>query len=201
MADATRVVNISNRPVNRTITVGANQNLIVYVNVQPGTAAKATIRVVLSEPGATCQIIGGALLRARQRLELTLDTIHRAPNTKGSTLFKVILKDHARLEFSGMIKIAPAAQGSVDFLRQDSLLLSPGAVSNAIPGLEIEANDVKASHAATAAPLNPEHLFYLRSRGIPIGPATAMISRAFLAPALDSAPLAISSAIYQRMRI
>ncbi len=142
------------------------------------------LRIFLRGEGANARVFSAGVLTGEQQLQLTVDTIHEAPNTTGSTLVKAVVKDSARFDFFGMIKILKKAQKSIDFLQQDSLLLSEDASANAVPGLEIEADDVKASHAATVAPVNQDQLFYLRSRGIPETIATQLVAEAFLAPAM-----------------
>lgn len=169
---------------NRELVINHAREVDVFVPILSDTSGEFTLRVVLRKQGATARVFGAGVLSGEQKLKLTVDTIHEAANTTGSTLVKAVLKDAANFEFFGMIKILKAAQGSNDFLQQDSLLLSDEASANAVPGLEIEANEVRASHAATAAPVNQEQLFYLRSRGIPETIATQLVAEAFLAPAM-----------------
>lgn len=170
------------------VTVGAGAELDLFLPLGGRAGGAFSVRVVLNGPGAQARIRGGGVLTGRRQLQLTVDTVHRAPRTTGSTLVKAVVRDRARFDFAGLIKIAKRAQGAQDFLQQDSLLLSDEAGANAVPALEIEADDVKASHAATVAPLNPDQLFYLRSRGISEAMATQLVAEAFLAPTLTWAP-------------
>ncbi len=177
---------------SQTISI-TDQNPVDFFIPFTGLSGTYSCTVVLKAEGAHCRIFGAGILGAGQELSLRVDTIHQAPHTKGETLVKAIVTDEAQFDFAGMIKIEKQAQHSVDFLRQDSLILSEGASANAVPSLEIEANEVKASHAATAAPLSPEQLFYLCSRGIKRKKAEQMLAEAFLLEATQ-----VADSKYQR---
>lgn len=178
---STRVIELT-KPETE-VVVKRDEELDVFIPIL-GINGEFKIRVVLSGRGASARVFGAGILTGDQKLKLTIDTVHKAPDTTGSTLVKAVVKDTATFDFFGMIKILKKAQKSVDFLQQDSLLLSEGASATAVPGLEIEADDVKASHAATAAPVNQDQMFYLRSRGIPEKMAEQLVTEAFLAPAM-----------------
>jgi len=164
----------------RAIVVKADQHVEVFVPFAKIITGEYAVRVVLSGKNASARIRGGGVLSGSHNVKLTVDTIHKAPDTKGSTLIRTVVKDGASLDFNGMIGISRRAQRSEDFLQQHSLLLSNNACATSVPALEIEANNVKASHAATVAPLDPEQLFYLRSRGISNKVAEGMVAKAFL---------------------
>jgi Fe-S cluster assembly protein SufD len=108
--------------------------------------------------------------QAREFDQRTLQ-IHQAPNTKSDLLYKNALLDQARTIFSGLIVVDPDAQKTDAYQSNRNLMLSDEAESNALPGLEIQANDVRCTHGATSARIDPEQEFYLRARGIP--PAAA----------------------------
>jgi Fe-S cluster assembly protein SufD len=92
--------------------------------------------------------------------------MHRVGNSVGNVLVRGALKDKARSHFDGLIKIFPKAQKSNAYLQEHTILLNPGTRSDAIPGLEISANDVRCTHSATVSEIDYEKLFYLKSRGI-----------------------------------
>ncbi len=93
--------------------------------------------------------------------------IHNAPNAVSDLLYKNALLDHSRTIFSGLIKVAENAQQTDAYQTNRNLLLNGEAQANSLPGLEIEANDVKCSHGATTGQLDEEELFYFLQRGIP----------------------------------
>jgi len=165
---------------------GQKMTLVVPVLEAPEGPRKRVI--TLAGEGAEVDVIGLFLGHGEAQLAIQIDTVHAAPNTRGNTVFKAVLADKSSLQFDGMIKILPGAQGSNDFLQQDSLMLSSDAKANAVPGLEIEANDVKASHGATAKPVDAEQKFYLMSRGLSEAQAEAMVVTGFLAPVLKAIP-------------
>jgi Fe-S cluster assembly protein SufD len=99
-----------------------------------------------------------------------------------------VLGGRSRGVFQGRIEVARTAQKTDGFQMNQALLLSPDAEVDTKPELEIFADDVKCSHGATVGELDPEQLFYLRSRGIPDAEARALLVRAFLAEALEAVP-------------
>ena len=94
--------------------------------------------------------------------------------------------ERARGVFQGRIEVARAAQKTDGYQMSQALLLSDQAEIDTKPELEIFADDVKCSHGATVGALDPEQMFYLRSRGVPEPEARAMLVHAFLAEALDA---------------
>lgn len=164
--------------------VAASVQLTYIVPVLTSIAEPRDREIVLAGDRAAADIFGIFLGQDDDFLKLKLDTTHASPNTRGRTEFRAVLAGKSILEFDGMIKILKDAQNSNDFLQQDSLMLSKDAKANAVPGLEIEANEVKASHGATAKPVDPEQKFYLMSRGLSEEQAEAMIVQGFLVPIL-----------------
>lgn len=117
-----------------------------------------------------------------QAFDITADMTHLAPNTKGRVLVKSVLKDTAKSLFKGMIKIRKNAKASESYLAGHAILLDKGAKSDAIPGLEIETNEVKATHSASVAQMDEEQMFYLMSRGFSKDSARRIIIDGFLEP-------------------
>lgn len=136
--------------------------------------------VKLVGEGAEVKIIGGFSLKEADQLTVNVTTIHEARNTTANTILKAVVDDKARAEINGMIIVRPGAQNTNSFLTERILLLSDKAQAHAIPNLEIEANEVKCSHAATVGKIDEEQVFYLGSRGIPEKMAKEMIAEGFL---------------------
>jgi len=126
-----------------------------------------------------------------QTFSLTHEVVNQAPETKATVLTKGVLLEQSKAYCKGSMIIAPAACRSSSWLGQHVLLLSKDAKADALPCLEIKNNDVKAYHAATIAPLDEQHLFYLTSRGISLHDAQSMIAQAFLLPLIESCELPI----------
>lgn len=117
-----------------------------------------------------------------QAFDITADMTHLAPNTRGRILVKSVLKDTAKSLFKGMIKIRKNAKASESYLAGHAILLDKGAKSDAIPGLEIETNEVKATHSVSVAQMDEEQMFYLMSRGFSKDSARRIIIDGFLEP-------------------
>jgi Fe-S cluster assembly protein SufD len=111
--------------------------------------------------------------------------IHEAPNTASDLLYKNALADRARTIFSGLIRVSPGAHQTDAYQKVRNLLLSDEAEANSMPGLEIEADDVRCTHGATSGQIETEELFYLRSRGIPLHEAQRLVVHGFLDEVLD----------------
>jgi Fe-S cluster assembly protein SufD len=94
-------------------------------------------------------------------------------------LYKDVLRDEARVVWRGMIRVDQAAQKTDGYQRNDSLLLSPDCRADAIPGLEIEADDVRCTHGATAGRVDAEQIFYCMCRGLSRYEAMHMIVEGF----------------------
>lgn len=157
------------------------------------------IEVVLTGPGATVRIIGAVVADSGVGT-LDLVTRHAAPNTTGSTLLRSVLGGTAEVSSKGLIRIESNAAKTVDFLEERFLLVSKGAKAQTDPQLEIETDDVKASHAASCGPVDPMQVFYLCSRGIPKQQAVRMLSEAFLMPALSAMPKEAQKRVLEKFR-
>src|SRR5207244_9440791 len=100
---------------------------------------------------------------------------HGAAHTTSDLAFRGVLADRATAVWRGMIRVDPGAQQTDAFQESRNLLLSKKAHADAIPGLEIEANDVRCTHAAAIAQVDREQVFYLMSRGLRREQATRLV--------------------------
>ena len=115
---------------------------------------------------------------------------HQVGQTTSDLLFKGALKDTARSVYAGLIRIEKGATRSNAYQANRNLLLSDAAKAQSIPMLEILNNDVRCTNGATVAPVDPNQLFYLQSRGIPVPVAERMVVRGFFAEVLERIPVA-----------
>lgn len=115
--------------------------------------------------------------------------LHESPNATSDLEFKGALKDTARSVYSGLIKVSEGAQKTDAYQQNRNLVLSRTARADSIPNLEIAANDVRCTHGATVAQVEPEHIFYLQSRGIPRTEAQKLIVEGFFRPVIDRIPV------------
>lgn len=113
---------------------------------------------------------------------------HLAPETTGRVWVQGICKDRAKALSEGLMKITAHAKQSDSFLSQHTLLLDKKAKADCVPDLEIENNDVKASHSASVSPVNQEHIFYLLARGLTKEEARMLVALGYLEPAIEKLP-------------
>jgi Fe-S cluster assembly protein SufD len=129
---------------------------------------------------------------------------HAQPHCASHEYFNGILEGRARGVFHGRILVRPGAQKTDAKQTNKNLLLSEDATVNTKPQLEIYADDVKCTHGATIGQLHPEHIFYLRSRGIPLETARRMLIHAFAGEIIERvrcAPLreVLDSLVWDRL--
>jgi len=123
---------------------------------------------------------------------------HDAPNTRSDLLFKGAVEDQAHSVYSGLIRLRPDARKAVANQTNRNLVLTDGAGADSIPNLEIEANDVKCSHASAVGPIDEEQLYYLESRGVPPAEAERLIVLGFFDDVLDRLPIPTLSRALRR---
>lgn len=112
---------------------------------------------------------------------------HKAPNTKGDILIRGVYENRARGVFSGLIKINPKARGTDSFFANNNLLLDQASVIS-VPQLEIETDNIKASHGSTTGRVDEGQLYYLMSRGLSEKIARCMIIEGFFQPVINRLP-------------
>lgn len=164
-----------------------SQLKMVFLSLH-GASIENNIEVNLLGEHANCDLSGLYLADGQQRIANHLRLFHHVPDCQSSQLFKGILDDEAVGHFSGKITVVPDAQRTDAFQANHNLLLSQQARIHTDPQLEIYADDVKCSHGATVGRLQPEELFYLRSRGIPKKEAELLQQLAFAYAVLEKIP-------------
>jgi Fe-S cluster assembly protein SufD len=135
--------------------------------------------------GARSDMLSIAVARGDQEFDQRTLQDHLQPNTTSDLLYKNALTDRARTIFSGLIKVERGAHRTDAYQKVRNLLLSDEAEANSMPGLEILADDVRCTHGATSGQIEPEELFYLRTRGIPDQVAKGLIVKGFLNEVVD----------------
>jgi Fe-S cluster assembly protein SufD len=138
--------------------------------------------------GATGRMSGFYFTNGTQHLDHDTQQNHLAPHTTSDLLFKGALKGQSRSVWQGMIYVAPDAQKTDGYQANRNLVLSRKAHADSIPGLEICANDVRCTHGATVGKVDPDQIFYLRSRGIPYEDAERLIVEGFFDPIMQRIP-------------
>ncbi len=141
---------------------------------------KVRMETNLAGPGSEARVTGGYASGPGQHLDYDTTQEHAAPNTFSDLAFRGVLAAGSTAVWRGMIRVDPGAQGTDAFQESRNLLLSPEAHADAIPGLEIEADDVRCTHAAAIAQIDRDQLFYLTSRGLDPATAKQVIIEGFL---------------------
>jgi Fe-S cluster assembly protein SufD len=139
--------------------------------------------------GATALLSGVFFADGTQHLDLDTEQNHVAPNARSDLLYKGALKESARTVWQGMIRVAKDAQKTDGYQANRNLLLSDNARADSIPGLEINADDVRCTHGSTISRVDEEEVFYLMSRGIDRLESEVLLVNAFFTPVLDRIPL------------
>jgi Fe-S cluster assembly protein SufD len=139
----------------------------------------------LQAPGAFSEMLALTVADGTQEFDQRTLQIHQAPNTKSDLLYKNALLAKARTIFSGLIVVDPDAQKTDAYQSNRNLMLSDDAEANSLPGLEIQANDVRCTHGATSSRIDPEQEFYLQSRGIAREAADELITFGFFEEVLN----------------
>ncbi len=159
----------------------ANLHLVSF----GGQLARTDLDALLDGEGASCVLNGLILANDQQMGDYHVRVEHAQPHGTSEQLFKSVLDGRARSMFDGTIHVRPHAQKTDARQTNRNLLLSKQAQANANPRLEILADDVKCGHGSTTGFLNPDALFYLRTRGIPAEQARTLLVHAFANDSLN----------------
>ena len=146
---------------------------------------KVRMETKLAGPGAEAKVTGAYAGAGSQHLDYDTNQEHAAPNTVSDLAFRGVLAERATSVWRGMILVDPGAQQTDAFQENRNLLLSREAHADAIPGLEIKADDVRCTHAAAVAQIDRDQLFYLRSRGLTDDHARRLVIEGFLASLVE----------------
>jgi Fe-S cluster assembly protein SufD len=139
-------------------------------------------------PGAHSEMLALTVATGSQEFDQRTLQTHVSPHTTSNLLYKNALLDTAKTIFSGLIIVEPDAQKTDAYQKNRNLMLSDEAEAHSLPGLEIQANDVKCSHGSTSARIEPEQAFYLQARGIKPEAAKQMLVFAFFEEVLNQLP-------------
>lgn len=154
-----------------------------------GDYARLRSEALLSGPGAESDQVAVYFGDGTQMLDFRTLQDHAAPRTRSNLLFKGAVEDDAHSVYSGLVRIRPDAQKSDAHQTNRNLVLSAGAGAESIPNLEIEADDVRCSHASTVGPIDDDQRYYLESRGVPPEEAERLIVLGFFDDVLDRLPV------------
>ena len=166
-------------------TVGRDAELDWVAGGFGSKKGKIRIQNDLAGQGGTSRVTGAYFADGLQHLDYDTLQRHIAPNTTSDFAFKGALRDKATAVWRGMIRVEQDAQKTNAYQENRNLLLSPEAHADSIPGLEIEANDVRCTHGATVSQVDRDELFYCMARGLSRGEAERLIVRGFYQEIFD----------------
>jgi Fe-S cluster assembly protein SufD len=172
----------------RTIA-GRDANLDTLVVNLGGTVARVDLAAALEGPGARSDMLGLYFGSEDQHFDHNTRQDHKVPHATSDLLYKGALTDSSHSIFRGLIKVWPKAQRTDAYQTNRNLLLSNSSEATSLPNLEIEADDVRCSHASTVGHLDQEELFYIMSRGVPREQAERLVVFGFLGEVLDRLPM------------
>ena len=145
--------------------------------------------VCLRAPGGNSRLFGLTFADGRQHLDYQTRQDHAAPHTESDLLYKGVVLDRARTVFRGVLHLRKEAQQTNAYQATHSLLLSPRARADALPILEIEADDVRCKHGSTTGRVDEEQIFYLMSRGLSRQDAQRLIVQGFFETVITAFPV------------
>jgi Fe-S cluster assembly protein SufD len=153
-----------------------------------GKVIRNNIECELEASNTYTSILGAYIAKEKQSMDHQTRINHKVPHCESHELYKGILEGQASGAFNGKVFVHKDAQKTNAYQQNDTLVLSPHALMNSKPQLEIYADDVKCSHGATIGQIDEKALFYLKSRGLPTLAATQMLKRAFIGEIIDKIP-------------
>lgn len=176
-------------------TIGALGARLAHVNQE----------VSLDGEDAEAQVNGVMFTQGKQHLSYNTHQHHRAPYCQSDLLYKSALQDKSRTVWRGMIQVDKPAQRTNAYQRNDNLMLAESARSDSIPGLEIEADDVRCTHGSTSGKVDETQIFYAMTRGYTRKEAIRMIVTGFFQQVFDRITIvsvrdALTDAISRRVR-
>jgi len=174
----------------RTATTGTDTRVGWMWNGFGGYRAKIRNHTHLTGRGSVAEDLQTFYGARDQSYDSSFDLTHSSTDTHGTSYTRGVFTDEARGMSRGLVRIEAEARKTVALISEHAMLLSRGARSDTIPILEILCRDVKATHSTSVAPVDPEKVFYLESRGVPQSEAIRMIGEGFLSSVFDRAPIA-----------
>ncbi len=173
----------------RDATVGADARLAWIWNGLGGFRTRVRNHTTMAGQGSAADDLQTFYGARDQSYDSSVDVTHVGTDTHAQSITRGVFTDQARGMSRGLVRIEPSANKTVAYVSEHAMLLSRGARSDTIPILEILCRDVKATHSTSVAPVDPEKVFYLESRGMSRDDAVRMIGEGFLSYVHERAPI------------
>lgn len=170
------------------LQLAAHAHATMHILELGGALARHDLQVELVGDRSRLDTRGVFVMNGRQHVDTQMSIRHRARNTASDSIWRGVADQRGRGVFRGAVLVARGADGTDTNVNNKNLLLSEQAEIDTKPELEIYADEVKAVHGATVGQLDERALFYLRSRGIPLETARALLTTSFCRTVLDDLP-------------
>lgn len=167
---------------NRKAFVERDAKMSWYVGMFGGLLSRFRTDSIMKGSGSAAEDVEIVFGVGNQSFDVTSNLIHSGQHSRGRVQVKSVLKDTSKSLFKGMIKIGKEGKGTESYLSGHAILLDRGAKSDSIPGLEIETNEVRATHSASVAQMDEGQIYYLMTRGLSREGAKREIVSGFLEP-------------------
>ena len=155
-----------------------------------GKLGRLDLDVELDGQGSSAEVLGVYFGEYDQTLDYRMLIHHKGKNSSSDVFLKGAVEDDAQSVFTGLLKIDKGAERTSAFETNRNLVLSEGAKAHSVPNLEIECDDVVCGHGSSVGPLETEHLYYLRSRGLSAERAERLMIKGFFNEIIDRLPVA-----------
>jgi Fe-S cluster assembly protein SufB/Fe-S cluster assembly protein SufD len=180
-----RTTHVSNRGVDI-----SNDSRVTVSSLSLGAGvSRSRMNFFLNGRGSLAEGFELFFTDGKQRYDYETNLVHNSPDSTGSTQARAVLKGNSQSIFKGMIKIINAAKNSRSYLAHHAMILDRTAKSDGVPSLEIENNEVRATHSASVAQIDEEQLFYLMARGLSSDEARKTVVLGFFEPVLSRVPI------------
>jgi Fe-S cluster assembly protein SufB/Fe-S cluster assembly protein SufD len=177
---------------NRAVTASDDSRVTVSSLSLGARVSRSRMNFLLNGRGSVAEGFEIFFTDSKQRYDFESNLIHNSPDSTGSMHARGVLKGESESIFKGMIKIVNAAKNSRSYLAHHAMILERTARSNGVPSLEIDNNEVRATHSASVAQIDEEQLFYLMARGLPLDIAKKMVVLGFFEPVLSHVPIVMT---------
>lgn len=174
--------------VTQRARLGSEADILTVQVALGGTVSKVNTGTILNGRGGSSRISGLLFGDGNQHFDLHTMHNHRGHEAHSNIDVKVVLKDKATSAYTGLIRIEEKTVNNEAYQENRNLLLNQGPKAESIPELEILSDEVRCTHGATMGPLDPEMVFYLKSRGIDDKQAVRMIVSGFFEPTISKIP-------------
>lgn len=174
---------------NRETRTGKDSSIHWIYSYIGAAQTRARGDVVFAGQGSTADDYEVIFGNGTQKFDLVTDLHHNVQDTSGRVTVRSVLRDKSMALLRGMIRIAEGGKNTSAYLAEHGMLMSGEARCEAIPGLEILTNGVKATHSASVSQLDEEQLYYLQSRGLPREEAEKLMVVGFFEPMISRIPM------------